>query len=100
VYKGFDREEGIEVAWCDIDLSDLKKSEKDRVRNEFNLWKNMNNPGLCELIDCWFDKYINKVVFITELFDGGNLKTFLKEKGLQRLSTVKKWFKSLLESIF
>jgi len=59
----------------------------------------MKFPGLCELIDCWFDKLTNKVVFITELFDGGNLKNFLKEKGSQRISTVKKWFKSLLDSI-
>jgi len=87
------------VAWCNIDLTDLNKGEKDRIRNEFNLWKQMKHPGLCELIDCWFDKNGNKVVFITELFDGGNLKTFVKEKGAQRLSTIKKWFKQMLESI-
>lgn len=51
------------------------------------------------LHDTWFDKTNEKVVFITELLDGGNLKCFLREKGVQRKNTIKKWCKQILSGI-
>jgi len=59
----------------------------------------MDNPYIVKLYDTWFDKKLEKVVFITELLDAGNLKTFLLDKGEQRKSTIKKWSKQILQGI-
>ena len=54
-----------------MDLSDLKKAERERVRSEFEIWKHVKSPHIVELFDCWFDKKHHKVVFITAIYGLG-----------------------------
>mmetsp|Transcript_57672 Transcript_57672/g.125439 ORF Transcript_57672/g.125439 Transcript_57672/m.125439 type:complete len:127 (+) Transcript_57672:25-405(+) len=99
VYKCFDQEEGTEVAWCVVDFGQISEQTKKRVRNEFKVWKDIVHPNIVALQDTWFDKKNDQVVFITEMFDGGNLRSFLKEKGKQRVGTIKKWGKQILMAL-
>ena len=77
VYKAFDEEEGIEVAWNQVRASDFVScSEKDteRLKFEVEMLRSLQHPCLMKFYDSWVDpKHLN-INFITELFTSGTLR--------------------------
>ncbi len=76
VYKGFDEEEGIEVAWNQVRVSDLVSSreERDRLFAEIRVLKQLKHKNIMTFYDSWLDPKTYTVNFITELFTSGTLR--------------------------
>lgn len=76
VFKAFDTQEGVEVAWNDVSITGLPKSERSRVIGEVKLLSNIKHPKIINFFGSWFNKETNKVVFITEIVTSGNLRSY------------------------
>ncbi len=76
VYKGFDEEEGIEVAWNQVRVSELvtSKEERDRLFAEIRVLKQLKHKNIMTFHDSWLDQKTYSVNFITELFTSGTLR--------------------------
>lgn len=76
VYKAFDEEEGIEVAWNQVRATDFVTTQKDedRLFAEVQLLRSLNHKSLMKFYDEWLDKSTYTINFITELFTSGTLR--------------------------
>ena len=69
VFKGFDTERGVEVAWVvDRGVAEDFEPAKSQIRNEIEILKRLAHTNILELID-WFElpSPSKPLVMITEL---------------------------------
>ena len=76
VYKAFDEEEGMEVAWNQVKVNDLVSSpaERERLFAEIRVLKQLKHKNIMTFYDSWLDQKNMTVNFITELFTSGTLR--------------------------
>lgn len=76
MYKAFDYEEGIEVAWNQVRASDFVSSKKDeeRLQLEVEMLRSLDHPCLMKFYHSWIDPKNLTINFITELFTSGTLR--------------------------
>ena len=43
VYKGYDEEEGIEVAWCQVNMDRVGEAEKAQIQTEVDILKSLDH---------------------------------------------------------
>ncbi|KAJ3223880.1 hypothetical protein HDU81_008843 [Chytriomyces hyalinus] len=103
VYKAFDEDEGVEVAWNQLRVDHLAKREAQRILSEIQILKSLRNDHIITMYHAWGAKGPDgreRVFFITELMTGGTLKTYLKKsKGPGRLPVLKKWARQILNGL-
>ena len=51
VYKGFDEEEGIEVAWCQVIMDRVGETERAQIKDEVELLKGLTHQNILTFID-------------------------------------------------
>lgn len=61
--------------------------------------KKLKHPNLLEYISVWYEENKNKVVIITELLQGGNLREYRKYQKAIKVKLIKKWIKQLLSAL-
>ena len=99
IYKGYDYNLGREVAWCEINM------EQGNTQNISLIIKNIENiiklkhPNLLDYIAVYYKEDTNKVIIITELLQGGNLKEYRKYQKKLKVKLVKKWIKQILSAL-
>ncbi|KAI9347686.1 kinase-like domain-containing protein, partial [Obelidium mucronatum] len=102
VFKGFDEDEGVEVAWNQLRVDHLAKREAQRILSEIQILKALRNDNIITMFHAWGAKGADgreRVFFITELMTAGTLKSYLKKtaKGQPtRLPVLKKWCRQIL----
>ena len=74
VYKGFDNDLGIEVAWNQLRL-ERAHVQYEVVCAEIDMLKTLSHPNILKCYDSWHDEEKQEVVFITEWMSSGSLKT-------------------------
>ena len=108
IYKGYDYNTGREVAWCEINTEQMDSQENNNINNNPNissLLKNIENiqklkhPNLLEYISSYYKEDKNKIIIITELLQGGNLKEYRKYQKKLKVKLVKKWLKQILSAL-
>ena len=108
IYKGYDYNTGREVAWCEINTEQMDSQENNNINNNPNillLLKNIANiqklkhPNLLEYISSYYKEDKNKIIIITELLQGGNLKEYRKYQKKLKVKLVKKWLKQILSAL-
>uniref|UniRef100_A0A7S1XZR3 non-specific serine/threonine protein kinase n=1 Tax=Phaeomonas parva TaxID=124430 RepID=A0A7S1XZR3_9STRA len=100
VYKAYDTEEGVEVAWNVTYLEDFNESERRRIYQEIALLKECQHQHIITYVDSWLDEAEGTCVFITELMPGGSLRDFVKKiPGGVRYNAVKRWCRQILSAI-
>ncbi|XP_047318688.1 probable serine/threonine-protein kinase WNK11 [Impatiens glandulifera] len=101
VYRAFDQEEGIEVAWNQVKLRNFSqdKSTIDRLYSEVNLLRTLNHKNLITLYNVWTDLDNNTFNFITEVCISGNLREYRNKHKHVSLKALKKWSKQILECL-
>lgn len=95
VYRGFDTERGIEVAWNQV-LYERYNLDLSRVMNEIEVFKTIRNPHIIEFYHAWQDTDAKQVVFITELMPSGTLKQFTSRTPNVKLKVLKNWCMQIL----
>ena len=74
VYKAYDEEEGIEVAWCQVSLDRVGEEEKSHIYKEVEILKRLSHKNILTFF-AYFDlPDRNQLVFVTEIMTSGTLK--------------------------
>ena len=98
VYEGWDKKEGVMVAWNTVKLDRLDGGAKNRLVNEMKVLFKLRNPHIMQISACF--ETSKHLVFITELLTGGTLQEFIQERHEVILfSVVQKWSRQIIEAL-
>ncbi|KAI8912562.1 kinase-like domain-containing protein, partial [Gorgonomyces haynaldii] len=99
VYKAFDQEEGIEVAWNQLRVDHFQQKDISQIASEIEILREISNDNIINLQHSWISTKNGKkqICFITELMTSGTLKSYIsKTKGPIKPKVVKNWAKQIL----
>ncbi|KAF1331122.1 Wnk protein kinase, partial [Globisporangium splendens] len=99
VYKAYDTDQGIDVAWNAIDIGVLPNTEKTRIIQEVQLLQKLEHKNIINFYGSWFSKEKNQVVFITEIMTSGTLKSYIKRVQFVKWKIIKRWCIQILEGL-
>ncbi|KAG4112052.1 hypothetical protein ERO13_D13G139300v2 [Gossypium hirsutum] len=101
VYRAFDQEEGIEVAWNQVKLRNFSNDPSmiDRLYSEVRLLRSLTNKNIISLYNVWRDEEHNTLNFITEVCTSGNLREYRKKHRQVSIKALKKWSKQILKGL-
>uniref|UniRef100_A0A7C9DHG8 non-specific serine/threonine protein kinase n=1 Tax=Opuntia streptacantha TaxID=393608 RepID=A0A7C9DHG8_OPUST len=101
VYRAFDQEDGIEVAWNQVRLKNFSQDPSviDRLFSEVQLLSKLRNPYIITLYYVWRDVEHNTLNFITEICNSGNLREYRKKHRHVSIKALKKWSKQVLTAL-
>ncbi|KAF9112152.1 hypothetical protein BGX27_003923 [Mortierella sp. AM989] len=104
VYRAFDQEEGVEVAWNQLRIDHLTKREAQKILSEIEILESIRNEHIINFYASWSTKASSggeRVVFITELMSSGTLKQYLKKtlKGSLKPKVLKSWCRQILKGL-
>mmetsp|Transcript_1548 Transcript_1548/g.2480 ORF Transcript_1548/g.2480 Transcript_1548/m.2480 type:complete len:1222 (-) Transcript_1548:234-3899(-) len=99
VYRAYDTIQGIEVAWNQVNLSGIPKSDKIRIINEVRLLEKLNHSNIISFHGSWVNREKETVIFVTEIMSSGTLKMFMKKVQVIRLNVAKRWAIQILNGL-
>uniref|UniRef100_A0AAV2LWW4 non-specific serine/threonine protein kinase n=1 Tax=Knipowitschia caucasica TaxID=637954 RepID=A0AAV2LWW4_KNICA len=101
VYKGFDTETWVEVAWCELQDRKLSKMERQRFKEEAEMLKGLQHPNIVRFYDFWECPLKGKkcIVLVTELMTSGTLKTYLKRFKVMKPKVLRSWCRQILKGL-
>ncbi|KAM3396342.1 putative serine/threonine-protein kinase WNK11 [Capsicum galapagoense] len=101
VYRAFDQEEGIEVAWNQVKLRNFIDDQQviDRLYSEVRLLKTLKYKNIIALYSVWRDEKRNTLNFITEVCTSGNLREYRNKHKHVSMKALKKWSKQILKGL-
>lgn len=101
VYRAFDQEEGIEVAWNQVKLRIFGGDQAmiDRLFSEVRLLSSLKNKNIITFYWVWRDKERNTLNFITEVCTSGNLREYRKKHRHVSIKALKKWSWQILKGL-
>eukprot|EP01084_Bolivina_argentea_P038503 71195_1 len=99
VYRAYDTQEGIEVAWNAVNLNNLPKQERLRIMNEVRLLQSLDHMNLVAFHGSWLNREAQQVVFVTEFLVNGSLKEFISKIHVIRWRVVKRWSRQILRGL-
>mmetsp|Transcript_12386 Transcript_12386/g.33788 ORF Transcript_12386/g.33788 Transcript_12386/m.33788 type:complete len:565 (+) Transcript_12386:69-1763(+) len=105
VFKAFDEAEGIEVAWNEVHVTDINFAAKaqaetrDRIFGEIKLLKQLKHKNILAMHDWWLDQKNSTLIFITELFMDGSLRTYRRKHRNIDVTVLKRWAWQILQGL-
>ena len=90
VYRGIDTENGNEVAWNIMKVTNIPKNEKLKLKSEFNLIKKLQHDNIIHTEKTWYNSKKQEVHLITEMITGGSLRNYLRKFHAPKLQVIKK----------
>ncbi|KAJ4980995.1 hypothetical protein NE237_031832 [Protea cynaroides] len=101
VYRAFDQEKGIEVAWCQVRLSSFSEDPSviDRLFSEVKLLRTLKNVNIVKLFNVWTDAEKSTLNIITEVCTSGNLREYRKKHPHVSVKALKKWSRQILKGL-
>eukprot|EP00906_Rhabdomonas_costata_P039431 RCo055753 len=93
VYKAYNEEEGLEVAWNEVHLGRNSQPQREKIKHEMDLLSQLHHPNIISIYDSWEDSSRGTIVFITELMTSGTLREFVGKQrgGVVRHSIIRKF---------
>ncbi|KAG0464318.1 hypothetical protein HPP92_020387 [Vanilla planifolia] len=101
VYRGFDQEEGIEVAWNQVRLRSFSEDSHmlERLFSEVRLLRSLRHENIISLYGVWTNSEAGTLNFITEVCTSGNLREYRKKHRHVSLKALKKWSRQILAGL-
>ncbi|CAD8100019.1 unnamed protein product [Paramecium sonneborni] len=99
VYRGYDNESGCEVAWNVFQLMNVSENERRRAKQEIAILKSLQHKNIIRFVHSWQSKSKKELVFITEIVNGGSLKSYIRRITKPKLKVIRYWCKQILEGI-
>ncbi|XP_009571114.1 PREDICTED: serine/threonine-protein kinase WNK3-like, partial [Fulmarus glacialis] len=101
VFKGFDTDTWLEVAWCELQDRKLTKVEQQRFKEEAEMLKGLQHPNIVRFYDSWESTVKGKkcIVLVTELMTSGTLKTYLKRFKVMKPKVLRSWCRQILKGL-
>eukprot|EP00798_Chlamydomonas_sp_ICE-L_P004847 gene4846-34604_t len=102
VYKAFDEDDGIEVAWNEVPVGEMAwTTDKERAKlfAEVRVLNQLRHKNIMTLKHWWFDPSSRCICFITELFTDGTLRQYRhKHKNVDSI-VLKRWAWQILQGL-
>jgi serine/threonine protein kinase len=78
IYKAFDTQIGIDVAWSKITAEPhhLSDEQLQQIVGEMTKGLDLEHPNIIKCFECWEDQQGHCINLITELFTSGNLRQY------------------------
>ena len=73
VYRGLDRDRGVDIAWNQLNLDQGDQLDHDKIQNEINTLKNLRHQNVIDFYDQWANQKKRQIIFITECMTSGTL---------------------------
>lgn len=99
VYRAYDTEEGIEVAWNVVHLAGVPKNERNRIVNEVRLLERLHHQNIISFHGSWINREQQQVNFVTEILSSGTLKSFIDKVQVIRWKIAKRWAVQILKGL-
>ncbi len=99
VYRAYDTEEGIEVAWNVVHLAGVPKTERNRIVNEVRLLERLHHQNIISFHGSWINREQQQVNFVTEILSSGTLKSFINKVQVIRWKIAKRWARQILKGL-
>ena len=99
VYRAYDTQEGIEVAWNVVNLSGVPKTERNRIVNEVRLLERLHHQNIISFHGSWVNRERQEVNFVTEILSSGTLKSFINKVQVIRWKIAKRWAVQILKGL-
>jgi WNK lysine deficient protein kinase len=99
VYRAYDTQEGIEVAWNVVHLAGVPKNERNRIVNEVRLLERLHHHNIISFHGSWVNREKQQVNFITEILSSGTLKSFINKVQVIRWKIAKRWAVQILKGL-
>ncbi|OMJ75746.1 hypothetical protein SteCoe_25049 [Stentor coeruleus] len=99
VFRGFDNDQGCEIAWNIINLKNMSSHDRSHISEELKLNRRLKHPNIVSFISAWTNSLKEELVIITEIVTGGSLKQYLKKIKNPRLKVIKLWCKGILSGL-
>jgi len=101
VYRGFDEELGVEVAWNQASLSDVLRTPDavQRMYSEVQLLSRLRHDAIIGFHASWVDLPRRTFNFITELFSSGTLRSYRRRYPRVSLRAVRSWARQILRGL-
>jgi len=99
VYRSYDTEEGIEVAWNVVHLAGVPKTERNRIVNEVRLLERLHHQNIISFHGSWINREQQQVNFVTEILSSGTLKSFINKVQVIRWKIAKRWAVQILKGL-
>lgn len=98
IFKAFDTQIGIDVAWSKLNAAahQLSEEELHQVMTEMHQGIDLEHPNIIRCFKCWEDKTQHCINMITELFTSGNLRQFRNQHKHLDLKAVKRMARQIL----
>lgn len=99
VYRAYDTQEGIEVAWNVVNLAGVPKTERNRIVNEVRLLERLHHQNIISFHGSWVNRERQEVNFVTEILSSGTLKSFINKVQVIRWKIAKRWAVQILNGL-
>ncbi|CAD7701413.1 unnamed protein product [Ostreobium quekettii] len=100
VYKGFDRVQGIEVAWNQVKLPEsVRDLTLTRLFSEISVLRKLKHRNIMKFYTSWVDNKQRTVNFITEYFHSGTLRRHRMTHKCVTLQVLKRWAWQILQGL-
>lgn len=101
VYRGFDKYEGIEVAWNQVKLNSFLRSSEnlERLYCEIHLLKTLKHKNIMKFYTSWVDTSKRKINFVTEMFTSGTLRQYRQKHRKVNVRALKHWCRQILSGL-
>lgn len=99
VWRAYDTNEGIEVAWNVVKLSRIPPGERKRIKTEVKLLRDIEHKNVIKYYNSWVDREKEQIVFITEIMSSGSIKDYLRKNPMIRWNAVKRWCRQILRAL-
>jgi WNK lysine deficient protein kinase len=100
VYRAYDQEEGIEVAWNEISLGNCRETDTLNIQKEIRLLGELNHEHILRLFTAWIDKTRKVLVFITEFFTNGTIRSYINDVvRTPNRTVISKWCRQILDAL-
>ncbi|XP_076896153.1 putative serine/threonine-protein kinase WNK11 [Bidens hawaiensis] len=101
VYRGFDQQEGIDVAWNQVKLTNFSQDPTvlKRLVSEIKLLQTLDNENIIVLYSFWMDIEKSTLNFITEACASGNLRDYRKKHRRVSIKAIKNWSRQILRGL-
>uniref|UniRef100_K3Y5W7 non-specific serine/threonine protein kinase n=1 Tax=Setaria italica TaxID=4555 RepID=K3Y5W7_SETIT len=101
VYRGFDEERGVEVAWNQAHLTDVLRTPNavERMYSEVQLLSTLRHDAIIGFHASWVDVSRRTFNFITELFSSGTLRSYRLRYPRVSLRAIRSWARQILRGL-
>ena len=99
VFKAYDDEEGVEVAWCRVSMDRMEKQLLVQIHQEVEILKSLSHTNILTFYSYFDTPSRKQMVFITEMMTSGTLKQYINKAKRVKRKVVKKWCRQILSGL-